>query len=327
MVEKYEIHDLAYLVPMASEAEQVVLNEDIRVNGLQTPIVLWQGKIIDGRCRQIACIACGERIRVTTLDDSLSEDEIAVVVKSLNIRRNLTLTQKIVSAAYEKIKRGNSISAEKLAASWGISRSILNNALYIVKNHPNEAKLLFNGHAIPIVGKGGKNITSSRISAIFNYYVKIDETKKMPNSGQQQFGYVTDAVLKTQHAKEHFVWLMHACGLDKNNLMQIDLAVKAANLAYPKADGVVTEIQEAVTSEADKNIEFIETLTNESVKQQFISVLRANPDLTQVSRDSALRMQEIMSKQVVAEETPIVEEPNICELCNDKDDNCPLCGI
>ena len=47
----YRIHPLAGIVALADEAEQTALTEDIRANGLQDTIVLWNGEVVDGRCR------------------------------------------------------------------------------------------------------------------------------------------------------------------------------------------------------------------------------------------------------------------------------------
>ena len=97
--EKFPINEeMAGIVPMASDKEQIALNDDIAANGLREPVVLWRKEIVDGRCRQKACIIAQRPIMAKELDDSLTEDEVRIFVKSVNTRRNLTATQKIISA-------------------------------------------------------------------------------------------------------------------------------------------------------------------------------------------------------------------------------------
>src|SRR4051812_1988319 len=56
---RYEIHEVALLFPVMSDAEYAALRESIRAIGLTDPIWTWQGKIIDGRHRLRVCIELG----------------------------------------------------------------------------------------------------------------------------------------------------------------------------------------------------------------------------------------------------------------------------
>ena len=44
-----QFHELADVFPLLPEAELDSLTEDIRQHGLREPIVLYQGKVLDGR--------------------------------------------------------------------------------------------------------------------------------------------------------------------------------------------------------------------------------------------------------------------------------------
>lgn len=55
----YELHPLCVLFPRMVGAEFDALREDIRANGLRTPIVLHDGMILDGGNRYRACIEAG----------------------------------------------------------------------------------------------------------------------------------------------------------------------------------------------------------------------------------------------------------------------------
>jgi ParB-like chromosome segregation protein Spo0J len=59
MQEEYELHPLCTLFPRMSGGEFSALVEDIRANGLRTPITLHDGLILDGGNRYRACIEAG----------------------------------------------------------------------------------------------------------------------------------------------------------------------------------------------------------------------------------------------------------------------------
>ena len=54
-----KFHPAAELFPLMTEEELIELANDIRENGLQEPIVLLDGLIIDGRNRWLACEQIG----------------------------------------------------------------------------------------------------------------------------------------------------------------------------------------------------------------------------------------------------------------------------
>src|SRR3990172_9106480 len=55
----YEAHPAAALFPVLGEDELQKLADDIRANGLLEPIVLYEGKVLDGRNRLDACKRAG----------------------------------------------------------------------------------------------------------------------------------------------------------------------------------------------------------------------------------------------------------------------------
>jgi len=57
-VVELEYHPLANLFPLLGETEVQTLSDDIRNNGLNVPITMYEGKILDGRNRYAACILC-----------------------------------------------------------------------------------------------------------------------------------------------------------------------------------------------------------------------------------------------------------------------------
>lgn len=77
---------------MMTDAERVALEQDIKENGLLEPIWLYDGKIIDGRNRYLACLAVGIKPRFR--DYTGSEIDLLNYVVSLNLhRRHLSQSQ------------------------------------------------------------------------------------------------------------------------------------------------------------------------------------------------------------------------------------------
>jgi ParB-like chromosome segregation protein Spo0J len=86
-------HEYAEFFPLIEGDEFTELVEDVRENGLLEPIVLFDGKILDGRNRYRACTDAGVEPRYT----EYAGDEPATYVISKNIhRRHLTKTQQSV---------------------------------------------------------------------------------------------------------------------------------------------------------------------------------------------------------------------------------------
>lgn len=65
----YPIHPAAELFPEMSSEELEALTDDIRAHGLRHPITLYQGQILDGRHRYLACQQAGIDARYETLPD------------------------------------------------------------------------------------------------------------------------------------------------------------------------------------------------------------------------------------------------------------------
>ncbi len=78
-----EFHEIANVFPLIEGAEFKELVADIAANGLREPIILLDGKILDGRNRYRACVEAGVEPRSVAYSGA---DPVAFVV-SLNLRR------------------------------------------------------------------------------------------------------------------------------------------------------------------------------------------------------------------------------------------------
>lgn len=89
-------HEIANIFPLMQENELRKLSEDIRATGLQNKIILYEGKILDGRNRYEACGLAGV---APEYGEYVGADPLAYVI-SLNLhRRHLSESQRAVVAS------------------------------------------------------------------------------------------------------------------------------------------------------------------------------------------------------------------------------------
>lgn len=92
----FPIHPLSEIFPLMAKHEYDALKADIGKNGLQCPILLYQGKILDGRNRYNACLDTGTEPKF----DHYKGLNPEAYVLSVNInRRQLTKAQASLVAA------------------------------------------------------------------------------------------------------------------------------------------------------------------------------------------------------------------------------------
>lgn len=86
-----EFHEAANIFPLLEDEALVALADDIRKNGLQIPIELFEEKILDGRNRQTACLLA----KVDPDYIEVDPDDPVAYVLSMNLhRRHLKESQR-----------------------------------------------------------------------------------------------------------------------------------------------------------------------------------------------------------------------------------------
>jgi len=85
-------HPAACIFPMLGEDELDALADDIRQHGLREPVVLFEGKVLDGRNRWMACKLAG-KVPVTREFEGTKLDALAFVWSTNVQRRHLTSNQ------------------------------------------------------------------------------------------------------------------------------------------------------------------------------------------------------------------------------------------
>ena len=95
-MKKLSLHPACKLFPQLPKDELRALAADIKANGLQNSIVLYEGKILDGRNRWLACKIA--KVKPTFVQWNGSGSPVAWVISENLVRRHLTSSQRAVIA-------------------------------------------------------------------------------------------------------------------------------------------------------------------------------------------------------------------------------------
>ncbi len=95
-MKKLSLHPACKLFPQLPKDELRALAADIKANGLQNSIVLYEGKILDGRNRWLACRIA--KIKPTFVQWKGQGSPVAWVISENLVRRHLTSSQRAVIA-------------------------------------------------------------------------------------------------------------------------------------------------------------------------------------------------------------------------------------
>lgn len=155
----YLDHPAAAIFPMMDEDDLAKLAADILENGLQEPVVLFEGRVVDGRNRQRACLIAG---LTPTYTEWTGTGSVVQWVLSRNLhRRHLTNAQRSIVAGRAKAAfvaeaeerrlanllqnkdaidgldpghRSGGRSAQQAADELGVSRDAVNKAAAVLEH-------------------------------------------------------------------------------------------------------------------------------------------------------------------------------------------------
>jgi hypothetical protein len=133
----WDFHHLSEIFPEPSEEDQKALSEGIKKNGILVPIVIYEGKILDGRARYKAAIEHGVECPTVTY---IGSDPIGHVTALNVLRRHLTAGQRaLIAARLATLPRGgveclnSGIPTQVEAArTMGVGRDAVQKAKVIV---------------------------------------------------------------------------------------------------------------------------------------------------------------------------------------------------
>lgn len=105
-----EFHEIANIFPLLIGIDFESLRDDIAKNGLLEPIVIYEGKILDGRNRYTACLGAG--VLPDTVEYNGDDPLGFVIAKNLH-RRHLNESQRaLVASKLANMQRGTRTDLE-----------------------------------------------------------------------------------------------------------------------------------------------------------------------------------------------------------------------
>ena len=134
MITPYEFHELCCVFPRCTDAELELLISDIRENGLQIPITLYEGKILDGRNRYLACQMLNKEPEYIEFD---GDSPLTFVISRNLCRRHLSESQRaMVAAAIIELKRNDNgkseVTISEAAQQLNVSPRLVNHAVKVI---------------------------------------------------------------------------------------------------------------------------------------------------------------------------------------------------
>ncbi len=148
------IHELAATTPTMTTSQFDALVRDIDINGQLDPVVLYRGKIIDGRHRYRALIQLGvEFILCVKMTNNSTKEDIMTVIRSKETRRHESACQLAISAyRYMLSNPDKKLTQSDAANIFGANIKQLRKAMTIADKHkrPDILELLFNGDKLNI---------------------------------------------------------------------------------------------------------------------------------------------------------------------------------
>jgi protein gp37/ParB-like chromosome segregation protein Spo0J len=136
-----EFHPIAEVWPLLDDAALNALAEDIKANGQSVPIVLFEGKVLDGRNRYRACQIAGIEPR---FEEYSGNDPVRKALSLNEQRRHLDTSQRALVAARltalkecgrpAKIAEISAISQRDAAESMGVSRESVSFAAIVERD-------------------------------------------------------------------------------------------------------------------------------------------------------------------------------------------------
>jgi ParB-like nuclease domain len=130
---RLEFHPLANRFPLIEGDEFESLVEDIRANGQREPIVVFAGRILDGRNRWRACVEARITPKLRQFDPRQEGSPEAYVI-SVNLkRRHLTSKQKR-EFILELLKANPSVSDRAIARDVGVDNKTVASVREEMKN-------------------------------------------------------------------------------------------------------------------------------------------------------------------------------------------------
>lgn len=193
LVPKYKPHPFAEMLPVMSEEQFNNLKMSILANGLLEKIVVYQGKVLDGRNRQQACLELGIAPKYRPFGDDKNEQAAVEFVISRNLQhRDLNKSQRavvalgIVKKIKDHIATERAIKISRAVKELRISAKVHSSYLPAVKGKAKKKP-----GKVPPLNKA--TWYAARLVGVSDRYVIL--AKKLQDEGRTE---LLDAVFKNK---------------------------------------------------------------------------------------------------------------------------------
>jgi len=172
-----KLHELCELHPEMNEKQFASLKESLNLNGQQQPVVLYRGRVVDGRHRMKALGQLGvDMASAMELPRDKTISEVSAFVKTSETRRHQTKTQLACHAYLSLINPNSEIkSASQAALEYGVAKRDVSYCSSIAKHIGTSALEAFSkGETINLCVNG----IYSNYSSVRRLYDAINREKK-----------------------------------------------------------------------------------------------------------------------------------------------------
>lgn len=173
--QEYELHELCKLFPPMPEDQFTILMQDISANGLRHPIVIHEGKILDGRHRYKACINLGRQPVSVVYDGN---DPLGFVISHNLARRHLDESQRaMIGARLATLKVGQKSQKDErgeISPATGLTNE---QAAKRMSVHRDSVR-----HARKVLNSG----TPELVEAVDNSKIAVSVASKIANLEPEQ---------------------------------------------------------------------------------------------------------------------------------------------
>lgn len=122
---RYEFHPFSDIWPLIEGEDYDKLALDIVANGLRLPILLYKGRILDGRNRYLACKEAGVVPRFEEADAKTDDEALRLVVSMNERRRHLSYEQRAFAGARLANMKEGAPKGNKRAAKTTSSKELV----------------------------------------------------------------------------------------------------------------------------------------------------------------------------------------------------------
>ena len=181
-VDELDVHPEANATPVMTQEQYIALKIDIENNGQIDPVVLYRGRIIDGRHRLKIAKELGQiQILTVSIPNNSTINDIRAIVKSKETHRHQTPTQLAIYAYRQMINNNmNTKSKDKImtqadaAKYYGIAVRQISRVSKLDTQllRPDILDILFTGNKFNI-GTTNRPLLTDSLQSIINYLEKI----------------------------------------------------------------------------------------------------------------------------------------------------------